>query len=243
LIKRPSSVTFEHRFTVTPRRGVMTNRVITPQDIENARRFRSIWEAKKGALGLTQVNVAARMGYNSQSMISQLLSAKVALSTDAILGLSKILQVLPTEINPDLKALNVSVSEKMKTLKVHVVACLSGKRPAPLATVEITTAMTRQVYGVSVDSAEYEPFYKRGSYLIVSQEEEPVPGDEVFLKYEGVVMARRFIASSAGTTTVQDLNTGLQRVLDTASIEVFDPIVSVERPMVNRPIRLHPRSA
>lgn len=218
----------------------MSNRVITPHDIENARRFHHLWESKKGPLGLTQRNVATRMGYNSQSMISQLLSGKVALSTDAIIGLAKILQVLPSDIDPSLKALAVVTNGKLKTIRVHIVACLSGKRPAPLETVEITTAMTKQVYGVSVDSTEYEPFYRIGSHLIVSQEEEPIHGDEVFIKYEGKCMVRRLVEYIGGTTVVQDLNTGETRVLDTASIDVFDPVVSVERPAVNRPTRLHP---
>lgn len=73
----------------------MSNRVITDHDRACAQRFKSIWTRKKGELGLTQLQLAEKMGYNSQSMISQLLNARVALNTDAVLRLAQVLKVAP----------------------------------------------------------------------------------------------------------------------------------------------------
>src|SRR5690606_8794961 len=112
----------------------------------------------------------------------------------------------------------------------------------------IVTSMTRQAYGISVDTKGFEPFAKEGSILIVSQEEEPVTGDEVFIRQRigsgFIQMIKHFITvdSNRGVAIVRDLNGGEPEELDLDSVEVMDPIVGVERPKVNRPVRLRPRA-
>lgn len=223
----------------------MSNRVITEQDRANAQRLKAIWARKKHELGLTQVQLADLMGYNSQSMISQLLNARVALNTDAILRLAQVLRVAPGEIDPGLSSLTISPS-KLRHVKAPVIARMSGEAPSPFETVEIATTMTKQVYGVSVDQDGFAPFAKKGSTLILSQDEEPVSGDEVFIRMHtdaGVLhLLKRYVMTdhANGFAVVRDLFDDATEELPLERVEVMDPVVSVERPIVNRPVRLRP---
>lgn len=226
----------------------MSNRVITDHDRACAQRFKSIWTRKKGELGLTQTQLAEKMGYNSQSMISQLLNARVALNTDAVLRLAQVLKVAPGDIDPALTGLTITPS-KLRHVKAPVIARMSGEQPSPFETVEIATTMTRQVYGVSVDQDGFAPFAKKGSTLILSQDEEPVSGDEVFIRLHtdaGVLhLLKRYVTTdhTSGFAVVRDLFGEATEELPLDRIEVMDPVVSVERPMVNRPVRLRPGRA
>lgn len=111
------------------------------------------------------------------------------------------------------------------------------------------TQMTRQVYGVSVDTDGFSPFAKQGSTLIVSQEEDPVSGDEVFIRIilqSGPLhMIKTYITTDAerGVAIVANIDGSDRHELQLDRIEVLDPIISVERPAVNRPIRLRPEGA
>ena len=223
----------------------MTNRVITERDKAVASRFSKIWQAKKGELSLTQIKLAERMGWNSQSMVSQTLSGKVALSTDAILKLAQVLHVSPGELDPALQGLTISPN-KLRHVKAPILARMSGEAPGVFEIVEIATTMTRQVYGVSVDTDGFEPFAKKGCTLILSQEEEPVSGDEVFIRLHTekgpLHLLKTYVTSdhSRGVVVVRDLNGDQPHELPLDQVEVLDPVISVERPTLNRPVRLRP---
>jgi len=226
----------------------MTNRTITDSDLANARRLLKLWSAKKAPLRLTQTIAAEKLGYRSQSMVSMQLKGEVALNTDAVLKWAQLLGVNPGEINPELNSLNFSQTA-LRRVKVAIIAKMSGALPGAFETVEIMTQMTRQVYGIAVDTTGFEPFAKRGSTLIVCQEEEPVSGDEVFIRltpeHQSLHLLKSFITidASRGVAVVRDLNGGEPEELALDSIEIIDPIVGVERPAVNRPARLRPRQA
>ena len=103
--------------------------------------------------------------------------------------------------------------------------------------------MDKKLYAVAVDVDGSEPFARKGSTLIVSQDEEPVSGDEVFMKYR--VDGRDCHAVRVYVTT--DLERGVAVTSSIGSrdfhetqlcdIELLDPIVSVERPQTVRPKR------
>lgn len=226
----------------------MTNRTITPADIANAGRLNALWRAKKAELGLTQATAAPKLGYKSQSMVSMQLKGEVALNTDAILRWAQLLGINPGDIDPSMKSLNFT-QQQLRRVKVAIIARMSGAMPGAFETVEIMTQMTRQVYGISVDTDGFAPFARRGSVLIVSQEEEPISGDEVFIRLSAdrgsLHLIKHFITTDAsrGVAVVRELNGGEPEELALDDIEIIDPIVSVERPAVNRPIRLRPREA
>lgn len=224
----------------------MSIRTITEHDRKNAARLKALWEAKKGPLKLTQASAARALGYKTQSMISQLLNCNAALNTDAILKWAQLLQVSPSDIDPSMTSLGFTKST-LRQIKVAIIARMSGEPAGPFETVEITTQMTRQVYGVTVDTEGFEPFAKRGSTLIISQEEEPVSGDEVFVRMTTptgfIHLVKHYVMTDAarGVAVVRDLNDHRLEELPLDRVEVLDPIVSVERPIVTRPIRLRPR--
>lgn len=225
----------------------MTNRTITDSDRENASRLASIWKRKKGELSLTQRHAADKLGYKSQSMVSMQLTGEVALNTDAVLKWAQLLRVEPSEIDPSLSSLAFTKST-MRLAKVAIIARMSGEPVGPFETVEIMTQMTRQVYGITVDTSGYEPFAKKGSTLVLSRDEEPVSGDEVFIRMTSSTgfthMLKLYVTTDAprGVAIVRDLASGVTEELSLALIEVMDPIVSIERPAVNRPVRLHPKA-
>lgn len=225
----------------------MTNRTITQEDTAKAARLTKLWKAKKGPLSLTQRQVADKLGYRSQSMVSMQLNGEVALNTDAVLKWAQLLQVAPMEIDPSLSSLTFTKST-MRVVKAPVIARMSGEPVTPFETVEILTQMTRQVYAVLVDTDGFEPFAKRGSTLAICQDEEPVSGDEVFIRTQGASgylhLIKEYITTdrSRGVVVVRDLNGREPEELDLDSIEVMDPIVSVERPRVNRPVRINSRA-
>ncbi len=101
-----------------------------------------------------------------------------------------------------------------------------------------------------MDQDGFAPFAKKGSTLILSQDEEPVSGDEVFIRLHtdaGVLhLLKRYVMTdhANGFAVVRDLFDDATEELPLERVEVMDPVVSVERPMVNRPVRLRPsRSA
>lgn len=224
----------------------MSNRVITEHDKKNAARLSALWKAKKGALHLTQTSAAKKMGYEAQPLVSMHLNAKVALNTDAILKWAQLLQVSPTDIDPTLSSLGFTNS-KLRPVKVAIIARMSGEPSGAFETVEIMSQMTRQVYGVTVDTDGFEPFAKNGSTLVVSLEEEPISGDEVFMRVAGlngpVHMIKHYVMTDAsrGVIVVRDLAGGETQEFALDRVEVIDPIVSIERPVVARPVRLRPR--
>lgn len=109
--------------------------------------------------------------------------------------------------------------------------------------------MTRQVYGISVDVTGFEPFAKRGTTLVVSLEEDPVSGDEVFIRLNAershAHLIKTFVTvdSTRQVAIVKSLGSSTHEEIALDDIEIMDPIVCVECPAVNRPIRLHPSNS
>jgi transcriptional regulator with XRE-family HTH domain len=80
----------------------MARKALTPQQIADAKRLKTIWDRKKTSLSLTQEKVCEYMGWSSQGSVSQYLNGKIALNLSAVVKLAKILEVTPAEISPTL---------------------------------------------------------------------------------------------------------------------------------------------
>lgn len=224
-------------------------RIITDRDRDNANRLRAIWTRKKKELGLTQAQLAALMGFANQAVISQYLNCYIALNTDVVVRFSKHLQVTPGEIDPDLGAFTL-LKDAPRTVRIPVLANISGSKPGNLETVEIATKMQKQLYAVSVDTDGFEPFAEQGATLIVSPGEEPISGDKVFIRHVNSAGAAMHMIKVYVTTdharkvvVVHDLHSKDNHELSLDGLEALDPIVGVERPVVSRPTRLHARQA
>lgn len=71
-------------------------------DPEATSRLRSIWDAKKKSLRLTQEIAADLLGFDSQATVSHYLNGKIPLNTDTALKFAALLKIKPEELRPDL---------------------------------------------------------------------------------------------------------------------------------------------
>lgn len=217
-------------------------RTITERDLANAARLKNIWLAYKDATKSTQTDLAEILGFAGQGVVTQYLNGSIALNTDAILRFARVLGVSPAEINPDLAGISITPTD-LRLTRIPILASLSGAPPGRLASIEIATSMDKKLYAVAVDTEGSEPFARKGSTLVVSQDEEPVSGDEVFMKYR--VGKNDLHAIRVYVTTDLERRVAITRALGSKEfietnlddIELLDPIVSVERPQVARPKR------
>lgn len=220
----------------TPRRN------ITPQDLENAARLKAKWIVYKEATKSTQADLAELLGFAGQGVVTQYLNGSIALNTDAILRFARVLGVTPAEINPDLAGISITPKD-MHLTRVPILGTLSGAPPGRLASIEIATTMDKKLYAVAVDTDGSEPFARKGSTLVVSQDEEPVSGDEVFMKYRvgGAELhaIRVYVTTDLERGVAITRGLGSKEFIETnlADIDLLDPIISVERPQVVRPKR------
>jgi hypothetical protein len=220
-------------------------RILTPADRTNAERLLAIWTRRKDGLKLTQTSAAQALGFANQGVVSQYLNCHIALNTDVILKFAKLLGVSPGEIAPSLATLSIA-GGAMRLVRIPILAKLSGQKPGSLETVEIMTRMDRKIYAVAVDTDGFEPFYDQGSTLIVSQNEDPITGDKVFIRHtrgdHSVHIIKVYVLTDhvAKTVVLRDLGGDENFTLPLAEIDACDPIVGVEAPVIKRPIRLHP---
>ena len=80
-------------------------RGLTAIEKDYLKRFKAIWAEKKQALNLTQEAVGLACGWSGQTAFSQYYRGVVPLNIEAVLRLSKILQVHPSEIMPEINDL------------------------------------------------------------------------------------------------------------------------------------------
>lgn len=217
-------------------------RTITDRDLANAARLKNIWLAYKEATKSTQTDLAEILGFAGQGVVTQYLNGSIALNTDAILRFARVLGVSPADINPELAGISI-VPTDIRLTRIHILANLSGAPPGRHAGIEIATSMDKKLYAVAVDIDGSEPFARKGSTLVVSQDEEPVSGDEVFMKYRvgknELHAIRVYVTTDLERRVAITRGLGSKEFIETSldDIELLDPIVSVERPQVVRPKR------
>lgn len=217
-------------------------RTITDRDLANAARLKNIWLAYKEATKSTQTDLAEILGFAGQGVVTQYLNGSIALNTDAILRFARVLGVSPAEINPDLAGISITPTD-LRLTRIPILASLSGAPPGRLASIEIATSMDKKLYAVAVDTEGSEPFARKGSTLVVSQDEEPVSGDEVFMKYRvgknDLHAIRVYVTTDLERRVAITRSLGSKEFIETSldDIELLDPIVSVERPQIARPKR------
>ncbi len=216
-------------------------RVITPQDRENAKRLKGIWDRKKTDLGLTQAKAAELLGYAGQGTVGQYLNCYISLNYEAVISFAKLLRVEPWEIDPSLGALRPSEVKVQEENKVPVSRTLTGNN-APAQTT-ITTrydCMPGQCYGIEIDSDEYKPFAKRGTTVIVSRAEEPLPGDDVVVtQQDGTLVLGELHGGDNTTVTITRHSTLEEETMALDNVKAVEPVIEVCRPRAARPRRLH----
>lgn len=79
---------------------LMGRRELTPQELDDSKRLRKVWDERKRILNLTQDAAADLMGFRTQGAVSHYLNAKIPLNVAAKLKFAQVLQMRPSEIWP-----------------------------------------------------------------------------------------------------------------------------------------------
>lgn len=77
-------------------------RPLTPQEREEALKIRSIYEAKKRELRLTQETLAEKMGFGTQGAVSQYMQGRIPMSNEVLLRFAYHLEFDPCDLRPDI---------------------------------------------------------------------------------------------------------------------------------------------
>ena len=90
------------RMRHTHRLRLMKRKPLSEEDRAAARALRSLWDARKKDLKLTQEGAADKLGFTTQGAVSHYLNGYTPLNTDAVLKFAALLEVPPSAIRPDI---------------------------------------------------------------------------------------------------------------------------------------------
>lgn len=228
---------------------IPSGRVLSERDANRGKRLKRVFDQLKADEGLTQNALSAKIAALNpaeetgitQSMISQLLTGKVGLSTDTLLLIAKALQISPTVLDPGLAAFFSDGT--MQTEPLRAICSISGSvfiadhPPCPVPPSD------KQRYAIAIDVDAYRSHFRKGSTLIASSEEIPQPDDLVYVygaRAEGpglMSMIATLVSQDQGFIVLKNLLDGeLIRIKEHAGLKM-DPIISIQFPMVKREIR------
>ena len=91
-------------------RRMTKRRPLTAKEKLVQTRLREIWQAKKKSLDLTQEKAAHLFGWASQGAVGAYLLGRTPVNTDALLKFAKLLDVKPTDIDPDFQWGDITIS-------------------------------------------------------------------------------------------------------------------------------------
>lgn len=183
------------------------SRTLSTQETHWQQNLKRIWLEKKTTLKLTQESASAAAGWKTQSAFNQFLNGKLALNTDAIVRLARVLQVKPADINPDLaESFAPSWCEIVETVnKVPLISwemageICQSRRPLDKNDVEAwmlcPSEHSNEAYYLRVVGDAMAHEYMEGDLILVEPTAEPLHGDDVviMLPTEAVVLKRLHI--------------------------------------------------
>lgn len=116
--------------TTANKLGRMTKRrPLTAKEKLVQSRLREIWQTRKKSLDLTQEKAAHLFGWASQGAVGAYLLGRTPVNTDALLKFAKLLEVNPTDIDPDFQWGDLVGSETMPAQWVKGI--IEGGREGP----------------------------------------------------------------------------------------------------------------
>ncbi|TCL06860.1 LexA family transcriptional regulator [Sodalis ligni] len=180
----------------------MKKKPLTATQVEDAKRLKAIYEAKKKELGLSQESIAHDLGV-VQSAVAQILSGKNALNLSRALEFAKILKVGVADFSPDLAkemagfssgniqdSVEVMGSPKEGVIPVKGEAILG--MDGSIDMLEFHAGWLRiyspdvDAYGVRVKGDSMWPRIQSGEFVVIEPNTKTHPGDEVFVRtHEG----------------------------------------------------------
>jgi len=185
----------------------MSNRQITREDREKARRLRAIWNQRARELNITQGTAAKQLNW-SQPAISQYLNCKTALNTDAILKFAELLHISPAAIDPSLAHLSTAEIHRKRLLKV---VSLSLQTESFLD----APASSDACFILHIESDDFAPRFTTGDKLVLNPDAPLLPGaTAVIWTHQGLHIGK--VHSVTKTRVTLHHNSKLQSVRHTA---------------------------
>lgn len=217
----------------------MAQRILTPRNLEAARRLTNILQDKKVSENLTQVKLAERMGFARQATVSQFSRGMMPMSLETIAAFADALNVSPTEIEPDFFELLRIKDYVRPEYKIEVRYTLSGKRPIPsVKMTHIKEPAAMDHYAVAIDTDDYKKArIRKGSELIVGVGLELTRDEDLYIRLStGETVIGQFIGRDEHdkAVVIRDLLTMEPRNVKDELIEVCDVIVGVQNPSSKR---------
>ena len=188
-------------------------RELTKSELQDAERLKNIYTNRKSELAatggrLTQEELASRCGWSGQSTVSQFMNGLVALSLEALISLSRELNVSPDEISPTLAAKHglTRLVPQLATFQNVTTAEMGSHKVPVLSYVQAGNWQENNEYSGIDGGYEYvtadldddscafavwiqgnsmTPEFNEGDLIIVDPDVVPLPGDFVVAKNGG----------------------------------------------------------
>lgn len=128
----------------------MPKKLLTVDEVEDAWRLRRVWDSKRHELGLTQEKVAHLCEWGTQGAFSHYLNRKNPLNVDAVIRLSRVLQVSPDDIWPGLVPVPPSPAGAVSDDALRLAVAIESLRPEDRAALQAVVAAFLESKGVSL---------------------------------------------------------------------------------------------
>jgi len=217
-------------------------RALTKEELDDARRLKQIWIAKKDQLNLSQVKAAKELGYNSQGAISQYINGRVSLNFQAAAKFAKLLRVEIKDIAPRFTPLvSKPIPSSLDGYTAHSTASIGGlDNHTPLDWFAFSTRFCGLVHVpaehiklVRLDDDSFKEF-PSGTVFLVDDRDLQSPSDGVYMLRDGErLISRRITIDSDGVTISSGVGKKQRMTKDVFSLlRIVGRVISVFSPVV-----------
>jgi predicted transcriptional regulator len=205
-------------------------RIITEQDLANAKRLKAVYEAKKGELGLTQTKVGELLGMK-QGAVAQYINGHIALNYEATIEFARVLDVKPWDIDASLGVLvnKKKITEQETIVNVRETLSGSGKPQKTNVTIGYS-GMADHLQGYEADSDSFSPFLKKGDVIVIDRSLQPEPGDDVLIEFaSGGKTVGELVDHDAKQATFKSYAGGEIKDRPLSDIASYDVIIDIKK--------------
>lgn len=208
---------------------------LTPQQQEDAKRLKSLYEAKKKQLGLSQASIAEDLG-KSQGAVAHWLNGKLPLNAKAVAGFARLLQVNAADISPSIAreftehAATVSSAMSLEDYAKRVMV-IESISPDENGIISSTTPLdgwvtidddNSQAFALEVKGNALWPRVKSGEFIVIERGTRVQAGDDVYIVLKnGQRLLKTLTPSRTNDLQVSDIagKQTLPQVLDSNDIK------------------------
>ena len=175
-----------------------TKKILTTEQLDDARRLKALYESKKKALSVTQYTIADELGI-SQGAVGHYLNGRIALNPPMASGFARILQVSIADFSPSIAAI---ISGQASTVGENTVEYVGKVRPGLVPVVGDAVlgvdgmidmveyrggwlkiySEDPNAYGLRVKGDSMWPRIQSGEFVLIEPGTKIHPGDEVFAR-------------------------------------------------------------